>query len=304
MATEFTRFGADDSMPAAVSPAPTVAALPTVRQRARNVAWLIALVLGPAVAFAQTRAGAGEIQPPATPALVQPEGGAAPKPEDHQRRPAAVKQPIHKPPQRTQDKSQTEPKLQLAAQTRLKGDHKAGPSDRTQQPVAGKVDAAGMEARWQEIQTTLRPARLIVLCVEFERDFPSSQFVQQVKVAQAGARQAMEIQRSAGLSGDLFEDPVGDSGYHDNLIKAVRGDKEAAYGIALAHWTGTSGVVPSTRRTEQWLRFAAELGNGRASWELAQMYNRVGLVADAARFEKKALDLGYQPPPRLPTRGY
>jgi TPR repeat protein len=261
-------------MPVAASPAPTVAALAMGRSRSRNLSWLIALALGSGVVFAQARAVAGQLQP------------------------------IHKPPPKTQNKPPTESQLQLAAQAKLKGDHKAGHADGVQQPVAGKVDAAGMEARWQEIQTALRPRHLIALCDEFQRDFPSSPLEPQIKDVQAGARRAMDIQRSAGLSGDLFEDPIGDSGYRDNLIRAVRGDKDAAYRIALANWTGTSGVVPSMRRTEQWLRFAAELGNGLASWELAQMYNRVGLVADAARFEKKALDLGYRPPPRLPTRGY
>jgi len=63
-------------------------------------------------------------------------------------------------------------------------------------------------------------------------------------------------------------------------------------------------VATNLRRTEQWLRFAAELGNGIASWELAEIYNHGGQLGDAVRFEKKALDLGYRPPPRLATRGY
>lgn len=304
MATESTRSGPGNSMRVAVLPAPTFAALSLGRSCGRNLAWLIALALGFGVAFAQTRALAGENQSVSARPAVQPEGGTLPKQAGLRRREAAAKQPVAKLPSKSGIKRQIEPKLQIAAQAKLKGDHKAGHTDGVQHPAAGKVDAARMEARWQEIQTTVRPSRLIVLCDEFERDFPASPLEPQVKAAQAGARQAMDIQRSAGLSGDLFEDPIGDSGYRDNLVRAVRGDKDAAYRIALANWTGTSGVVPSLRRTEQWLRFAAELGNGLASWELAQMYNRVGLVADAARFEKKALDLGYRPPPRLPTRGY
>ncbi len=295
-------------MPVAVLPAPTLAALalvrPMVRPFAPNVVWLIALALGSGVAFAQTRAMAGKIQSMTTPAIVPSEGGTALKAEDHHRRQAAVTHPIQEPRPKTRIKRQTEPKPQSLTQSRLKGKPKVRQSDGLRQPAAGKVDSAAMEARWQEIQTTLRPTRLIVVCDEFERDFPSSQFGQQIKAIQAGARQALDIQRSAGLSGDLFEDAVGDSDYRDNLIKAVRGDKDAAYRIALAYKTGRSGIAASPRRMEQWLRFAAELGNGRASWELAETYNLEGLVADAARFEKKALDLGYQPPPRLPTRGY
>jgi hypothetical protein len=175
---------------------------------------------------------------------------------------------------------------------------------KAQKSVAATTDTAGMEKRWQEIQTILRPDKLLVASDQFLREFPASPYGPQVRVIQAGVRQAIDIQRSAGLSGDLFEDAVGDSAYREHVLKAVRGDKDAAYRIALGYKTGTLGVGISPRRREQWLRFSAELGNGVASWELAEIYNNSGLVADAARFEKKALDLGYQPPIRLPSRGY
>lgn len=171
-------------------------------------------------------------------------------------------------------------------------------------PALIGVDSTLLEQRWQVIQASLRPARLIRLCEQFEKDFPGSEYDQQVRVTIAGARQALDSQRSAGLSSDLFEETTGDRDYRDDLIKALRGDKDSAHRIALAYRDGKSGVAASPRRTEQWLRFAAELGNGIASWELAELYNQGGQVGDAARFEKKALDLGYRPPPRLGTRGY
>ncbi len=176
---------------------------------------------------------------------------------------------------------------------------------RTQKgPALIGVDVAVMEQRWQAIQATLRPATLIRLCKDFERDFPGSEFSQQIRVAIVGAQQALESQRSARLSSDLFTEAVGDKGYRDDLLKALRGDKDSAHRIAIAYRDGTSGVTANSRRTEQWLRFAAELGNGIASWELSELYNQSGQVGDAARFEKMALDLGYRPPPRLATRGY
>lgn len=171
-------------------------------------------------------------------------------------------------------------------------------------PALIGVDSALLEQRWQVIQASLRPARLIRLCEQFEKDFPGSEYDQQIRVTIAGARQALDSQRSAGLSGDLFEETTGDRDYRDDLIKALRGDKDAAHRIAFAYRDGKSGVAANPRRTEQWLRFAAELGNGIASWELSEIYNQIGQVGDAARFERKALDLGYRPPPRLGTRGY
>ncbi len=85
---------------------------------------------------------------------------------------------------------------------------------------------------------------------------------------------------------------------------AARGDAEAAYRVARAYIEGRSGVFASLYRHEQWLRFAGELGHARASWELAQLLNTLGRVAEAAHYEKRAIGLGYKPPPRLSTRDY
>jgi len=60
----------------------------------------------------------------------------------------------------------------------------------------------------------------------------------------------------------------------------------------------------AARRLEQWLRFAAQLGNGIASWQLAEIYSLRGQQGDAARYESRAIELGYRPPPRLSNRGY
>lgn len=275
------------------------------------------MAMGVGTALAQTRAWVGGIQPATPAALVREEAGAPPRNATDRVRKGAVKHRIQKSKPKSRIKHQPKAKAKVKAKPQLTAEPrpktpanikvvrpKLRRFDNLQRSAAVKNDPTGMEARWQEIQTALRPASLIVLCEQFERDFPASQFTHQVGVVAASARQALEIQRSAGLSGDFFEDAVGDSAYRENLRKAVRGDKDAAYGIALAYKTGTAGVDASLRRMEQWLHFSAELGSGVASWELAEIYNRDGFIADVARFEKKALDLGYQPPPRLPTRGY
>ena len=156
----------------------------------------------------------------------------------------------------------------------------------------------------EKIEAAIQPARTVKLAEECERELSHDPLIDEIRRIALGARQAMEVQRSAGLSAELFEDPYGDAGFHDLIRKSARGDGDAAYQIAQAYKTGQSGISANTRRMEQWLRFSAELGNGRASWELAEYYNYGGLVADAARFEKRAQELGYQPGVRLPSRGY
>lgn len=156
----------------------------------------------------------------------------------------------------------------------------------------------------EKIEAATQPARTVKLAEECERELSHDPLIDEIRRIASGARRAMEVQRSAGLSVELFEDPYGDARFHDLIRKSARGDGDAAYQIAQAYKTGQLGISTSTRRMEQWLRFSAELGNGRASWELAEYYNYGGLVADAARFERRAQELGYQPGVRLPSRGY
>lgn len=156
----------------------------------------------------------------------------------------------------------------------------------------------------ERIDAAIQPARTVKLAEECEREHPNDPLMEDIRRIASGARQAMEVQRAAGLSADIFEDTYGDVRLDDLIRRASRGDGDAAYQIARTYKDGRSGIAANTRRMEQWLRFSAELGNGRASWELAEFYNYGGLVADAARFEKKAQELGYNPGARLPSRGY
>lgn len=160
------------------------------------------------------------------------------------------------------------------------------------------------EACKQRIETELQPARIVQAALECEGKLSNETLAGEIRQAGVGARQAMEVQRTAGMSADLFAHPEGDPDFHALVRRAARGDMQAAYRIADAYRTGILGVQANPRRMEQWLRFSAELGDGRASWELSEHYNYGGLVADAAKYEKKAEDLGYRPGPRLPSRGY
>ena len=162
----------------------------------------------------------------------------------------------------------------------------------------------GELGRWTEISSVRRPSRIVELCVSFQRDYPHSTHRDEARALEAGASRAVTIKREVGLSGEFFETTRGDAAFDARLLGAARGDAEAAYGVAIAFGDGRSSVSASLYRHEQWLRFAAELGHARASWDLAQIYNAYGRVADAAHFEKRATELGYKPPPRLSNRDY
>lgn len=162
----------------------------------------------------------------------------------------------------------------------------------------------GQVGRWTEVNSARRPSRIAALAQAFLRDYPQSAHVDEARALEAGATRAAAIKRDVGLSGDYFEIPHGDAAFDASLLGAARGDAAAAYQLAIAFGEGKSGVTANLYRHEQWMRFAAELGHARASWDLAQIYNTHGRVADAAHFEKRARDLGYKPPPRLSNRDY
>lgn len=154
------------------------------------------------------------------------------------------------------------------------------------------------------MEAELQPARIVQVAAECEGILSNETLAGEIRRVGAAARQAMEVQRAAGMSADLFAHPEGDADFHALVRRAARGDMQAAYRIADAYRSGLLGVPANSRRMEQWLRYSAELGDGRASWELAELYNYGGLIADAAKYEKKAEDLGYRPGLRLPSRGY
>lgn len=172
------------------------------------------------------------------------------------------------------------------------------------QEAHSRPEGVQLEKRWSEIRQSTRPARLIILCEKFLKDFQDTEYHQTIQVILAGARESLRGQREAGLTADALVDSAGNDDYKDNISKALRGDKDASYRIARMYLDGEGGLVANKRRFEQWLRFAVELGNGIAAWELAEYYNTTDQIGDTARYERLAIELGYRPPPRLATKGY
>jgi len=174
----------------------------------------------------------------------------------------------------------------------------------TDNAIARTVNSrpAAMESRWQEIQQTVHPELLIKRSAEFRMDFPKSRYAQANRRIHVGAQKAFRAQQEAKLSSDAIEESTGNHGYRGELIQAMRGSKDSAYRIAKMYQKGTHGLPKDSHRTEQWMRIAAELGLGKASWEVANIYNRDGQMADAAKFETRAVRDGFVIPPRVPNR--
>jgi TPR repeat protein len=100
------------------------------------------------------------------------------------------------------------------------------------------------------------------------------------------------------------EKGFGDSDFLAGQTKALSGDAEAALHVAQMFRYGSNGVPQDDRRMLQWLVHASSLRNGAASYQLYKYFLERRLDRDAVFFERRALEQGYRPPPRLnPRRG-
>lgn len=153
---------------------------------------------------------------------------------------------------------------------------------------ASRDEAADFAA----LEAACWPADVAKLADEFLKHHAGSRLAASAQVAREGAREAMQILRrnDVRLFKSAFQPneqaPLGE------LAKAGRGDKDAAARIARRHERGSA-------RYEGWLQYAAALGNGIASYELALHYRRVEQPLLAAQYESRARELGYTPPPSL-----
>lgn len=254
----------------------------------RRWSLILALVLVPGFAAAAEPAGAE----------VRPAAGVKKKKKPRKVRPAAG--PGKKSPVRPVARPATKP---LAAKPLKSVKHLAKPAHNPKRAEKKPQVAASAGERWQDLQQTATPKALIRSAEAFEQDFPGSEYSPALQDILAGAQQAMRAQQAAKLSSDTLAEAGGNAAYRQALGKAARGDAEAALQIARMYGEGSHGLPASARRHEQWLQVAAELGNAAASWQLAKRFNRAGLLGEAAKYETRAVELGFQPPPRLPTKG-
>lgn len=104
---------------------------------------------------------------------------------------------------------------------------------------------------------------------------------------------------------ELYPDlGIGDKMFRIEQQSALAGDKDAAVRVARMFQRGTNSVPRDEKKMVQWLRRASDLKHAAASYELYLYYVERGLDREAVRYEKRALEQGFTPPPRLdPRRG-
>jgi TPR repeat protein len=134
------------------------------------------------------------------------------------------------------------------------------------------------------------------LLKEFVDTYKESRFLQsaQVQLERAAITDAITQKNPVQI-----ETAIGDAQFRVDQAKALDGDKDAAFRVAQMFERGTNGVPRDEKRRVQWLRHASELKNGIASYQLYLYFVERGIDREAVRYENRAREQGYEPPPRL-----
>ncbi|MEK8050519.1 caspase family protein [Ideonella sp. DXS22W] len=176
-------------------------------------------------------------------------------------------------------------------------------SARSGPPKPPPPTRAEEDADWAALQAALWPPDVLRLAGQFLQRHPEAERSRRLgaEVAQDGARQAAELLRRPDLllnRGAFAADASRGEAYATDVRKAGRGDKDAAARVG-RQWATAERLGPARSRYEGWMQLAAELGNGIASYELARHFRRQDQPQAAARWEARAIELGYTPPPTL-----
>ena len=169
------------------------------------------------------------------------------------------------------------------------------------QATTPQFNAAEEAAAWRELEEDLWPADIVRLSEAYLQRYPSSKLAGGAQVAHEGAADAVRALRSneVRLFRSAFQPKTTEPRWLSEWRKAARGDKDAAARIARAHLHGEGDIGVDPNRYEGWMQYAAALGNGIASYELAVYYRRQAQPVPAAQYETRARDLGYTPPTSL-----
>jgi hypothetical protein len=164
-------------------------------------------------------------------------------------------------------------------------------------PPPARFASRDEAADWSLLEAAFWPGDVARLAGDFLSNHAQSRLAGSARVAREGAGEAAAILRRNDVK--LFRSAFQPGGATSaaELLKAGRGDKDAAARLGRAH--GGISKQLDIGRYEGWMQYAAALGNGIASYELALHYRRVAQPLLAAQFEARARELGYTPPPSL-----
>jgi TPR repeat protein len=152
----------------------------------------------------------------------------------------------------------------------------------------------------QELQQALWPADIIRAADRYVGGYPQGPSAAAARAMLDLARQSMRaLDRNVRLYRGDFQMEGTSPTLLEDVHKAALADRDAALRVAHVIRDRQDGVAFDVNRYVGWLQFAAALGNGPASYELALHYRKADQPALAAPYELRAEELGFKAPRAL-----
>ena len=150
----------------------------------------------------------------------------------------------------------------------------------------------------REIQHAVWPADIVRLADEYLSLYPSGAWADSASTLRERAGMTMVVlkRNDVRLYRSAFQPATGATAIRDDLRRAALGDSGAAVRMAHLHQRGDAGMAQDMNRYVGWLQYASMLGDDRASYELALHFRRESQPVLAARYETRAVELGFTPP--------
>jgi hypothetical protein len=151
---------------------------------------------------------------------------------------------------------------------------------------------------WKQLRQTRWPPDVLALSDRFLVKYPNSEARVLVELSRRGVILASRALNRRDLklhrTGFVLPDGVNSDFAQEDLLRASRGDKDAAARVGCLHQESKS--IHAQFRHEAWMMYATALGNGIACYELALFYRNQNQPALAAAAESKTVELGFSPP--------
>ncbi len=166
---------------------------------------------------------------------------------------------------------------------------------------AGALHAAAPESESelrQELQQAVWPADIVRLADQYLSRYPGAAWAGSANALRERAGLTMVVlkRNDVRLYRSAFHPATEVGSTQDDLRRAALGDIAAAVRLAHLHQRGEAGMPQDMNRYVGWLQYASMLGDDRASYELALHFRREAQPVLAAKYEARAVELGFTPP--------
>jgi hypothetical protein len=167
--------------------------------------------------------------------------------------------------------------------------------------VFGPAQAATPESEGAlraELQQAVWPADIVRLADQYLNRYPSAAWAGSATALRERAGMTMVVlkRNDVRLYRSAFQPATDVASIQDDVRRAALGDMSAAVRLAHLHQRGDAGMAQDMNRYVGWLQYASMLGDDRASYELALHFRREAQPVLAAKYEARAVELGFTPP--------